>query len=131
VAFFVLPTKIAIFLQMVTDYIAKEVLRSEGFIHISDMDDMMSAAFGTVPAIVDRRMDVPDIARWLQVSIYRLRGYINDNEQMGVRILDKDGRLSIRQITRMDWRRLTEQKRTCKMSGSDFQGKKRKKSRSC
>lgn len=111
----------------VTDYISPDTLAAEGFIHVSDTVAIMTAAFGTVPEMVDRRLDIPEIARWLQVSTYRLKGYISDNERIGVRILDSDGCLSIRQLATMDWRRLKGQKRTPKISGSNFGGKKSKK----
>lgn len=111
---------------MITDYVTKEALRAEGFIHVSDTDAVMAAAFGTVPEVIDRRMNVLEIARWLQVSPYRLKGYIADNERSGVRILGGDGHLSLRQIAQMDWARLKGQRRTPRLSGSNFQGRKRK-----
>jgi hypothetical protein len=110
----------------VTDYIPAKILAAEGFIHITDTDAVMNAAFGSVPDIIDRRLDVPDIAKWLQVTIPRLRRYIADNKRVGMAILDKDDRLSIRQMTRMDWSQLKNQKRTPKLYGSNFQGRKRK-----
>ncbi len=113
-------------MSSVLDYIPREKLTAEGFIHVTDTDAVMSAAFGTVPEMIDRRMDVPDIARWLGVSIYRLKGYIADYGRMGIRVLDSDGCLSIRQIISMDWSRLTNQKHTPRLSGSGFQGRKRK-----
>jgi hypothetical protein len=110
----------------IIDYIPKDKLAAEGFIHVSDVDAVMGAAFGTVPEMIDRRMDVPEIARWLQISPYRLKGYIEDNRLVGMRILDQDDKLSIRQIVMMDWSKLTHQKRTARISGSNFQGRKRK-----
>jgi hypothetical protein len=118
--------KITQIAMAITDYIAKEALMAEGFIHVSDTDAVMAAAFGNVPDMIDRRMTVIEIARWLQVSPYRLKGYIADNERLGVRILDRDGRLSLRQIVKIDWSRLRGQHRTPKLSGSNFQGRKRK-----
>jgi hypothetical protein len=110
----------------ITDYIAKEALMAEGFIHVSDTDAVMAAAFGKVPDVIDRRMKVIEIARWLQVSLYRLKGYISDNDRLGVRILDGDGCLSLRQVAQIDWTRLRGQRRTPKLSGSNFQCRKRK-----
>ncbi len=111
----------------ILEYIPKEKLMEEGFIHVSDTDAVMNAAFGTVPDMIDRRMDVPQIASWLEVSSYRLRGYIADHQRIGIRILDNDGRLSIRQIAHMDWSRLKGQKRTMRLSGSNFQGRRTRK----
>ena len=113
-------------MSSVLDYIPREKLTAEGFIHVSDTDAVMTAAFGTVPEMIDRRMDIPDIARWLQVSLPRLRRYITDRHQAGLLILDKDGCLSIRQILQIDWSSLTEQKRTVRISRSHFQGRKQK-----
>jgi hypothetical protein len=110
----------------ILDHIPSEALAAEGFVRVADTDAVIRAIFGTVPEIIDRRMDVPDIARWLQVSPYRLNGYIDDRRRAGVQVLDMDGCLSIRQIIRIDWSKLTNQKRTTRISGSNFQGRKRK-----
>ncbi len=110
----------------VTDYIPAEKLSAEGFIHTSDTDAVMRAAFGTVPNMIDHRLKVWEIAQWIGVKVPRLRRYIADMNRTGVRILDADGCLSLRQIRSMDWDRLTKQKRTCPVSGSHFQGRKRK-----
>lgn len=115
---------------MITDYISIDVLAAEGFIVASDMDAVMRAAFGRIPAAIDRRLEVVEVARWVGVSAPRLRRYVADMKKMGVSILDEDGCLSIRQILAMDWQRLTEQKRTTRISGSNFQGKKKRKTKS-
>lgn len=111
----------------ILDLIPREALMLEGYIHVSDTDAVMQAAFGAVPDIIDKRLAVPDIARWLQVSTFRLHGYIDDCGKLGVKILDADGRLSIRQMMKMDWSRLTDQGRTPKRYTSHYQGTKRRK----
>lgn len=110
----------------ITDYIPKDKLTQEGFIHVSDTDAVMRVTFDKVPDIIDIRLDVPDIAKLLNVSIYRLKGYITDNRRVGVWILDNDDRLSLGQIIKTDWSRLKGQKRTPKLHGSNFEGRKRK-----
>lgn len=108
------------------DIINKDALRQAGFIHVDDTDAVMQAAFGTIPQIIDRRMAVPDIARWLGVSLSRLHRYIDDHQRVGVYILDKDSMLSLRQLMKIDWSALTRQKRTVGVNVGSFQSKKRK-----
>lgn len=112
---------------MITDYISAETLAAEGFIHTSDTDAVMAAMFGRIPAAIDRRLEVVEIARWLDVSAPRLRRYIDDMKKMNLWVLDSDCCLSVRQIVAMDWSRLTDQKRTVRLSGSHFQGRKTRK----
>ncbi len=110
----------------VTDYIPAEKLSAEGFIHTSDTDAVMRVVFGTVPRMLDVRLKAWEIARWIGVPAPRFRRYVEDRHRAGLMVLDPDGCLSLRQIRQMDWSLLTEQGRTTRISGSNFQGRKRK-----